>query len=88
MFALFVGEMRTHEHQTHHGSRPDMTGQEREQAPAENTFRYMHGFEAAGLAVWQRSKGRLWIPLLWLVGVPISTLLFLTMLFWAYGVEG
>jgi hypothetical protein len=77
-----------HQQPTREGSRPDMTRHEREQVSAGNTFRDMHGFEAAGLAVWQRSKGRLWIPLLWLIGIPISTLLFLTMLFWAYGVEG
>lgn len=81
--------MRPDEQTGRGGSRPDMIVQERKRVPAERTLRRnLQQFEAAGVAIWQRSKDRLWIPLLWLVGVPLSTLILLTMLFWAYGVEG
>jgi hypothetical protein len=36
----------------------------------------------------QRCESRFWIILLWLFGIPLTTIVFLTMLFWAYGVDG
>ena len=36
----------------------------------------------------QRWESRFWIILLWLFGIPLTTIVFLTMLFWAYGVDG
>jgi|GEM_PF-4083880 hypothetical protein len=36
----------------------------------------------------QRWQSRFWIILLWLFGIPLTTIVFLTMLFWAYGVDG
>ena len=36
----------------------------------------------------QRCENRFWIILLWLFGIPLTTIVFLTMLFWAYGVDG
>lgn len=80
--------MRSDEQPGRRGSRPDMIGHQCTQVPAERTLRHnLQQFEAVGIAIWQRSKDRLWIPLLWLVGIPVSTLILLTMLFWAYGVE-
>lgn len=42
---------------------------------------------SASLA-WRRWKIRLWIILLWLFAIPLSTIGFFFMLFWAYGVDG
>lgn len=42
---------------------------------------------AARLSTWRLWKSRLWIVLLWLFGIPLSTLCFFSMLFWAYGVS-
>ena len=37
---------------------------------------------------WRPSTIKPWIILLWLVGIPLSTIGFFSMLFWAYGVDG
>ena len=44
-------------------------------------------FDSSASLTWRRWKIRLWIVLLWLFGIPLSTVGFLSMLFWAYGVD-
>ena len=38
-------------------------------------------------AVILRGENRFWIIILWLFGIPLTTIAFLTMFFWAYGVD-
>lgn len=45
-------------------------------------------FDSSASLTWRRWKIPVWIVLLWLFGIPLSTIGFLSMLFWAYGVDG
>jgi hypothetical protein len=45
-------------------------------------------FDSAASLTWRRGKIPVWIMPLWLFGIPLSTIGFISMLFWAYGVDG
>jgi hypothetical protein len=45
-------------------------------------------FDSAASLTWRRWNIPMWIVLLWLFGIPLSTIGFFSMLFWAYGVDG
>lgn len=44
--------------------------------------------DSSAALIWRRWQTRFWIALLWLLGIPLTTFCFLSMLFWAYGVDG
>jgi hypothetical protein len=44
--------------------------------------------DSSGTVIWRRWQTRFWIVLLWVIGIPLSTICVLSMLFWAYGVDG
>jgi hypothetical protein len=43
------------------------------------------GFPTA--VMWEHWQTRFWLALLWLLGIPLTTLGFVSMLLWAYGVD-
>lgn len=45
-------------------------------------------FDSAASLTWRRRKIPMCIVLLWLFGIPLSTIGLFSMLFWAYGVDG
>jgi hypothetical protein len=42
---------------------------------------------SSSAVILRRCDNRFWIILLWLFGIPLTTIAFLTMFFWAYGVD-
>ena len=44
-------------------------------------------FVSSSAVILRRVENRFWIILLWLFGIPLTTIAFLTMFFWAYGVD-
>jgi hypothetical protein len=44
--------------------------------------------DSSGALICRRWQTRFWIVLFWLLGIPLTTICFLSMLFWAYGVDG
>ena len=56
--------------------------------PARALFRVASRLlDSSATLTWRHWKIRLWVILLWLVGIPLSAIGFFSMLFWAYGVD-